>query len=142
MSISKIKPINFHCVYVKNRKKVYKFFKVNAIANKYVIDIKKIKDEEGIGKDGDLTFIKILIFNKIQKALEKGKDVYYIPDFDDEFSISKLMNLKQIIGHNSTFNILFFYEDFSEENQRDVAVKNEAFENLCIFDNSNILRDY
>lgn len=132
------KPINFFCVYVKTRKKVEKFFKVNRIRNKYVLDIRKMKEEEGVDPEGDLMYIKILIFNKIQKALEKGKDIYYIPDFDDEFNIKKLMNLRKVLGDESNFNILLFYDEF----EKHLEIRDEALENLTLFSNSQIIRDY
>ena len=34
--------MNFFCVYVKTRKKMDKYIKVNKVKNKYIIDIKKI----------------------------------------------------------------------------------------------------
>ena len=86
--------MNFFCVYVKTRKKFDKFIKVNRIKNKYIIDIKKIIEEEEVQFKEDKTYLKILIFNKIQQAIERKKDIYYIPDFDNEFSIEKLLNLK------------------------------------------------
>ena len=134
----KQKSINFFCVYVKTRKKVEKFFKVNRIRNKYVLDIRKMKEEEGVDPDGDLMYIKILIFNKIQRALEKGKDIYYIPDFDDEFNIKKLMNLRKVLGEESNFNILLFYDEF----EKHLEIRDEALENLTLFSNSQIIRDY
>ncbi len=86
--------MEFFCVYSKTRKKVDKFIKVNRIKNKYIIDIKKIIEEEEIDID-DKMYLKVLIFQKIQQAIDKKKDIYYIPDFDEEFSIEKLLNLKK-----------------------------------------------
>ena len=100
--------MNFFCVYVKTRKKFDKFIKVNRIKNKYIIDIKKIIEEEEVQFKEDKTYLKILIFNKIQQAIDRKKDIYYIPDFDNEFSIEKLLNLKKILGSNS-FNVLVFF---------------------------------
>jgi len=137
MSSKKTKGINFFCVYIHTRKKLDKYFKVNRIRNKYILDIRKMKEEEGINSEGDLMYIKILIFNKIQKALERGKDIYYVPDFNDEFSITKLMNLRKILGDNN-FNILMFYDEFNKRPE----IRNEALENLTLFSNSQIIRDY
>ena len=86
--------MEFFCVYCKTRKKVDKFIKVNRIKNKYIIDIKKIMEEEEVNFDDDKMYLKVIIFNKIQQAIDKKKDIYYIPDFDNEFSIEKLLNLK------------------------------------------------
>ena len=99
--------MNFFCVYCRTRKKFDKYIKVNAIKNKYIIDINKIVTEEEVDFNQDKTYLKILIFNKIQQAIDKKKDIYYIPDFDNEFSIEKLLNLKKVLGENN-FNVLIF----------------------------------
>lgn len=130
------KRINFCVVYARTRKKVDKYFKVNKIRNKYVLDIKKMMDDEMKG-DQDIMFLKILIFNKIQLAMDKGKDIYFIPNFDDEFSINKLLNLKKILGENN-FNILLFYDEFKKHPQ----YLDEALENLTKFTHSQIIKDY
>jgi hypothetical protein len=129
--------MNFFCVYVKTRKKFDKFIKVNRIKNKYIIDIKKIIEEEEVKFKEDKTYLKILIFNKIQQAIDRKKDIYYIPDFDNEFSIEKLLNLKKILGSNS-FNVLVFFNEF----RKNQDLLDDLFENLSKFQNSQIIRDY
>jgi hypothetical protein len=129
--------MEFFCVYVKNRKKIDKYLKVNNIKNKYIIDLKKIQAEEGLDFNEDKTYLKILLFNKITQAIEKNKTIYYIPDFDNEFSIEKLLNLKKILG-NGDFNVLVFYNEFRKENK----ILNDVLENLSKFSNSQIIRDY
>jgi hypothetical protein len=129
--------MNFFCVYVKTRKKVDKYIKVNRVKNKYIIDIKKIIEEEELDPIGDKTYLKILVFNKIQQAITKNKDIYYIPDFDNEFSIEKLLNLKKILGENQ-FNVLIFYNEF----RKDLNIIDDVFGNLSKFSNSQIIRDY
>lgn len=129
--------MNFFCVYCKTRKKFDKFVKVNAIKNKYIIDIGKIMAEEEVDFNDDKTYLKIIIFNKIQQAIDKKKDIYYIPDFDNEFSIEKLLNLKKILGENN-FNVLIFYNEF----RRNPEVIDDVFSNLAKFSNSQIIRDY
>jgi hypothetical protein len=129
--------MNFFCVYVKTRKKFDKFIKVNRIKNKYIIDIKKIIEEEEVQFKQDKTYLKILIFNKIQQAIDRKKDIYYIPDFDNEFSIEKLLNLKKILGTN-TFNVLVFFNEF----RKNQDLLDDLFENLSKFQNSQIIRDY
>ncbi len=99
--------MQFFCVYTKAKKKLDKYVKVNRIRNKYIIDVKKMMEEEEIPVGGDKTFLKIIIFQKIQQAVEKNKDIYYIPNFDDDFSIEKLMNILKILG-TSPFNILMY----------------------------------
>lgn len=128
--------MNFFCVYVKTRKKIDKYIKVNRVKNKYIIDIKKIIEEEELDLD-DKTYLKILVFNKIQQAIDKKKDIYYIPDFDNDFSIEKLLNLKKILGENS-FNVLIFYNEF----RKTPEIIDDVFSNLSKFSNSQIIRDY
>lgn len=128
--------MEFFCVYCKTRKKVDKFIKVNRIKNKYIIDIKKIIEEEEIDID-DKMYLKVLVFQKIQQAIDKKKDIYYIPDFDEEFSIEKLLNIKKILGKNN-FNVLIFYNEF----RKNPEVIDDVFSNLSKFNNSQIIRDY
>jgi hypothetical protein len=129
--------MTFFCVYCKTRKKFDKFIKVNKIKNKYIIDIKKIVEEEEVNIKEDRTYLKILIFNKIQQAIDRKKDIYYIPDFETEFSIEKLLNLKKILGEND-FNVLIFYNEFRKNQE----VIDDVFSNLSKFSNSQIIRDY
>jgi len=129
--------MNFFCVYVKTRKKMDKYIKVNKVKNKYIIDIKKIIEEEELSHSVDKTYLKIIIFNKIQQAIDKKKDIYYIPDFDNEFSIEKLLNLKKILGDNN-FNVLVFYNEF----RKCPEIIDDVFSNLSKFSNSQIIRDY
>jgi len=93
--------------------------------------------DEEVEKDQDKMYLKILIYNKIQQAMEKKKDIYFIPNFDDEFSIEKLLNLKKILGENN-FNILVFYDEF----EKDKHHLNEALENLSKFTFTQIVKDY
>lgn len=128
---------SFFCVYCKNRKKFDKYVKTNRIKNKYIIDVRRICEDEEIDFQEDKTYIKILIFNKIQQAIERKKDIYYLPDFEQEFSIEKLLNLKKILGNNN-FNVLVFYNEF-KKNQEIVS---SVLSNLSKFSNSQIIRDY
>jgi hypothetical protein len=130
--------MDFFCVYVKTRKKLDKYIKVNKIRNKYIIDIKKIIEEEEITFDKEKTYLKIIIYQKIQQAIEKGKDVYYIPDFDMEFSIEKLLNLRKILGEENNFNVLIFYNEFRKNSD----ILGDVLENLSKFSASQIIRDY
>ena len=134
---SELEKMNFFCVYCKTRKKFDKYIKVNKIRNKYIIDIQKIVEEEEVDFEEDKTYLKILIFNKIQQAIDRKKDIYYIPDFDNEFSIEKLLNLKKILGDNN-FNVLIFYNEFRKNQE----IIEEVFNNLSKFNSSQIIRDY
>lgn len=129
--------MEFFCVYCKTRKKFDKFIKVNKIRNKYIVDVNKILNEEEIDINKDKMYLKILIFNKIQQAIEKNKDIYYIPDFNEEFTIEKLLNIKKILGDNN-FNVLIFYNEF----RRNQNIMDDVLSNLSKFSNSQIIRDY
>ena len=130
--------MNFFCVYVKNKKKLDKYIKVNRIRNKYIIDIKKIIEEEEISLDKERTYLKIIIFQKIQQAIDKHKDIYYIPDFDNQFSIEKLINIRKILGQENHFNVLIFYNEF----RKDPDILDDVLSNLSKFNTSQIIRDY
>ena len=134
---SELEKMNFFCVYCKTRKKFDKYIKVNKIRNKYIIDIQKIVEEEEVDFEEDKTYLKILIFNKIQQSIDRKKDIYYLPDFDNEFSIEKLLNLKKILGDNN-FNVLIFYNEFRKNQE----IIEEVFNNLSKFNSSQIIRDY
>ena len=131
--------MQFFCVFVRTKKKFDKYIKVNAIKNKYIIDIKKIIDEEEIiDYNKEKTYIKILILQKIQMAVERNKDIYYIPDFDNEFSIEKILNIRKILGKGNNFNVLIFYNEF----KKDINILDDVIGNLSKFDNGQIIRDY
>jgi len=130
--------MRFFCVYVQQRKKFDKYVKVNRVKNKYIIDIKKILEEEEVDYTVEKTYLKILIFNKIQQAVEKKKDIYYLPDFDNEFSIEKLLNIKKILGEENEFNVLVFFNEF----RRNPNILEDVFSNLSKFTASQIVRDY
>ena len=131
--------MDFFCVYCKNRKKLDKYFKVNKIKNKIIIDIKKIileEDFDSIDEENKM-YLKILIFHKIQHAIDKKKSIYYLPDFEGDFSIEKLLNIKKILKEND-FNVLIFYNEF----KKNPDLLEELFSNLSKFSNSQIIKDY
>jgi hypothetical protein len=95
-------------------------------------------EEEEISYDSEKTYLKIVIFQKIQQAIEKKKDIYYIPDFEGEFSIEKLINIRKILGEDNNFNVLVFYNEFRRNND----ILDDLFSNLSKFSASQIIRDY
>lgn len=128
--------INFFVVYVKTKKKLDKYMKVNQIKKKFVIDVKKIIEEEELDKD-DLTYLKIIIYNKIEEAMMKNKDIYYIPLFDSSYNINKLFNIKKLLGSNN-FNVLVFYDEFNKNRH----IVNEVIDNMSKFSYAQIVKDY
>ena len=95
-------------------------------------------EEEEISFDKEKTYLKIIIFQKIQQAIDKNKDIYYIPDFDNQFSIEKLINIRKILGEENNFNVLIFYNEF----RKDPEILDDVLSNLSKFSNSQIIRDY
>ena len=81
--------MEFFCVYCKTRKKVDKFIKVNRIKNKYIIDIKKIMEEEEVSFADDKMYLKVLIFQKIQQAIDKKKEKEDDKEVDEGATPSK-----------------------------------------------------
>lgn len=131
---------HFFVVFVRSRKKIDKYFKNNRIRNKQIIDIKRIIEEEKINFNDtkSVDFFKVLIWNKIRTAKEKGKDIYYIPNFTNHnLNVKSLLNLKNQIDNNITFNLLLFYDEFIGTNWLI-----DILEEISTFDNSQILKDY
>lgn len=137
------KELNFYLVFCTSKKKFERYVKNNKISNKYVIDIKKIIEDENIDKNnpGLDTYFKVLIYKKFQNSIEKKKDIYYIPNFDDpDLNIKTLINLKNIaINHN--FNLLAFHNDTKELKKKDMHI-NILIQHLHLFDASQIIQDY
>lgn len=130
--------MNFYIVFSKNRKKIDKYMKVNAIRGKVIIDIKAQMDEIGVTDDTYTDYFNLLIFARIVQSLKKGKDIYYIPNFKIPFSMCDIIKIKENIDGNIKFNILMFFDEFCN----DEKVLNEVLNNLNIFDVSQIIKDY
>jgi hypothetical protein len=133
--------VSFFVCFVKTRKKLDKYFKINKIRNKYVIDIKKVLDEENIDVNNsyDMAFFYTIIWKRIQTAHEKKKDVYYIPNFQNpQMDIEKLLRIKQIeVIKEQEFNLLLFYQEFAGTHWLDSLLNQ-----LDSFSNSQIIKDY
>ena len=129
----------FLCM-VKTRKKLDKYFKINKIRNKYVIDVRKIMEDEKINPNDaeSMAFFKVLVWNRIMSAEEKNKDIYYIPNFQNHnLQVSNLLNMKNINQGTRCFNLLIFFEEFVGTNWL-----NDVMNNLDAFDHSQIIKDY
>lgn len=133
--------MNFYLCFVRTRKKIDKYFKINKIRNKQIIDIRKILDEEKLKlTDKDtIAFFKVLVWNKIKIAMDKNKDIYYIPNFSSsDLDVKKLLKLKtNILEQNSEFNLLLFHGEFIG-----TIWLSDLLDNISTFDNSQILNDY
>ena len=137
--MQELKPLNFFLVLCKTKKKIEKYMKINKIRNKYVIDIKKMLEEENLtpeeATESDL--FKILILKKFNLAKEKNKDIYYIPNFAMTKDFKKMFNIKQLLLDTHNFNLLYFYEDFEKDQQ-----PTDILDKISEFDLTQILKDY
>lgn len=134
--------MEFYIVFVKNRKKLDKYIKINKIRNKTIIDIRQQLDDHGLDDTTEWReYFNLIIYTKITQTLKKNKDVYYIPninkihslDIDDIFQIKENLNTG-----NLNFNLLFFFEDFKDNKQ----LYENILLNISLFDAIQIIKDY
>lgn len=126
----------FFLVFCKNRKKFDKYAKLNRIRNKYVIDIASFQQEEEASR-GEYYF-KILVMRRIQEAVEKNRNVYYIPDFSNpNINVDSLVSSLEKVAPEYDRNLLMFYDDFTDE-----ASSAQAVSMLDRFEAVQILKDY
>jgi len=131
--------MNFYLTLCKNRKKFDKYVKVNRIKNKVIIDIKLALEENDIFDDRYNDYFNLMIYTRITQSLNKGKDIYYIPNFDNEkLDINEILKIKKILKEGTDFNVLMFFDEFKD----DTRIQNDVLTNLAVFDNSQLLKDY
>lgn len=132
--------MDFYLVFTKNRKRFDKYIKVNKIKNKVIVDIKASLDEYDIDDyDKYKEYFNIIIFTKIIHTIKKNKDIFYLPNFDNEnFDIEEVFKIKEILEEGTNFNILIFYDEFKD----DFNINQSILENMNIFDASQILKSY
>lgn len=133
------KSLNFILVICKDKKKFKKFEKVNKLRNKYVIDIKKMMEDENLTSNNisNSSVFKLNLLKKFNLAKEKKKHIYYIPNLVEQNSIQKLFNIKDIMSDTHNFTLLYFYDDFTKDEQ-----PLEILEKISEFDYTQILEDY
>jgi len=133
--------MEFYIVFVKNRKKLDKYIKINKIRNKTIIDIKQQLDDHGLD---DVTewreYFNLIIYTKITQTIRKNKDVYYIPNIGkiSLLEIDDLFQIKENLTGKINFNLLFFFEDF-KDNQK---LYENLLSNISLFDAIQIIKDY
>lgn len=137
--MGELKPLNFFLVLCKTKKKIDKYIKINKIRNKYIIDIKKMMDEEEISETEilDSDYFKILILKRFNLAKEKKKDIYYVPNFNITKEYKKLFNIKDLLENTHNFNLLYFYDDFDKSQQ-----PHDILDNIAEFDITQLIKDY
>ena len=133
--------MEFYIVFVKNKKKLDKYIKVNKIRNKAIIDIKQQLEDHGLE---DVTewrdYFNLMIYTKIRQALNKNKDVYYIPNLNkiNNLEIDEILQIKENLKEEINFNLLFFFEDFKENEK----LNTNLLSSISLFDAIQIIKDY
>jgi hypothetical protein len=132
--------MDFYIVFVKNRKKLDKYIKINRVRNKTIIDIKQQLDDHGLDDYNEWKeYFNLIIYSKITQTIRKNRDVYYIPNTTKiyDINIDDIFQIKQNLT-NVNFNLLFFFEDF--KNNQEIYEK--LLNNISSFDAIQIIRDY
>jgi len=133
--------MEFYIVFVKNKKKLDKYIKVNKIRNKAIIDIRQQLEDHGLE---DVTewkdYFNLMIYTKIRQALNKNKDVYYIPNLNkiNNLEVDEILQIKDNLKEEINFNLLFFFEDFKENEK----LNTNLLSSISLFDAIQIIKDY
>jgi hypothetical protein len=133
--------MEFYIVFVKNRKKLDKYIKINKIRNKTIIDIKQQLEDHGLEDVNEWKeYFNLIIYTKISQTIRKSKDVYYIPNLYkiNTLEIDDIFQIKENLIGKINFNLLFFYEDF-KDNQK---LFDDLLSSISLFDSIQIIRDY
>lgn len=132
--------MNLYLVFCKNKKKFDKYVKINRIRNKVIIDIKESLEEEDIDYSEYKDYFNVIIYTKILHAFKKGKDIYYIPNFDNlNINIKEIFKLTKLIPDvKINYNVLFFHDEFIN----DEYINKSIIDNIDNFTTSQIIKDY
>ena len=131
--------MNFYITLTKTRRKFDKYIKVNRIRNKVIVDINELMLEYDIDTIKHKDYFNLMIYTKINHALKKGKDIYYIPQTKlSDIKLEQLFKLKESISYDIDFNVLIFYDEFID----DEKILSEIYNNLHRFSHSQIIKDY
>ena len=131
--------MNFYIVYYKSKRKFDKYIKINCIRNKVIVDINELLEENDKIEDMvDKEYFNLMVYTKIVHSLQKSKDIYYIPNPDDNIIISEILKLRQLLNFDIKFNALIFYEEFLD----DTATMDDLFKNISNLDSCQIIKDY
>lgn len=133
--------MEFYIVFVKNRKKLDKYIKINKIRSKTIIDIKQQLEDHGLEDVNEWReYFNLIIYTKITQTIRKGKDIYYIPNLNkiQALEIDDIFQIKENLKSKINFNLLFFFEDF-KDNQK---LYENLLSSISLFDAIQIIRDY
>ena len=133
--------MEFYIVFVKNKKKLDKYVKINKIRSKTIIDIKQQLEDHGLDDVNEWReYFNLIIYTKITQSIRKNKDVYYIPNIQKikNLEIDDIFQIKDNLSEKINFNLLLFFEDF-KDNQK---LNDDILSNISYFDSIQIIRDY
>jgi len=131
--------MNFYITLTKTRRKFDKYIKINRIRNKVIVDINELILEYDVDSSKHKDYFNLMIYTKINHALKKGKDIYYIPQTKiSDIKLEQLFKLKESITYDIDFNILIFYDEFID----DEKILSDIYKNIHKFSSSQIIKDY
>jgi len=133
--------MDFYVVFVKNRKKLDKYTKINKIKKKKIIDIKQELEDHGLEDVSEWKeYFNLMIYTKITQNIRKKYDIYYVPNLSkiNTLEIDEIFQMKENLREKVNFNLLFFFEDF-KDNQK---LYEDLLSSISLFDAIQIIRDY
>ena len=133
--------MDFYVVFVKNRKKLDKYTKINKIKKKKIIDIKQELEDHGLEDVSEWKeYFNLMIYTKITQNIRKKYDIYYVPNLSkiNTLEIDEIFQMKENLREKVNFNLLFFFEDF-KDNQK---LYENLLSNISLFDAIQIIKDY
>lgn len=131
--------MNFYVVFCKSKRKFDKYIKINRLRNKVIIDIVDLIRDYDIELPKHYDYFNLMVFTKINNAIIKGKDIYYLPDISNgDLKINELLKIKEIFNFPINFNVLIYYDEF----KNDKVILDEIMSNIPNFYASQIIKDY
>jgi len=131
--------MNFYITLTKTRRKFDKYIKINRIRNKVIVDINELMIEYDVIDRKHKDYFNLMIYTRINHALKKGKDIYYIPDYNNNnINIEQLFKLRDSIEYEIDYNVLLFYDEFIDDDE----ILSDVLNNLDKFNSSQIIKDY
>ena len=130
--------MNFYITLTKTRRKFDKYIKINRVRNKVIVDINELMIEYDVTDKKHKDYFNLMIYTRINHALKKGKDIYYIPDYNNNINLEQLFKLRNSVEFEINFNILLFYDEFINDDE----ILSEILNNLDKFHSSQIIKDY
>ena len=133
--------MEFYVVFVKNRKKLDKYMKINKIRKKKIVDIRQELEDHGLEDTTEFKeYFNLMIYTKIMQVIKKKNDIYYIPNLNKIHSleIDEIIQIKENLDRSINFNLLFFFEDFKDNEK----LNTNLLSSISLFDAIQIIKDY